>query len=198
MEDINWKESCITRFAPVKEKIIELAAQKDHVLVAIDGKCASGKTTLGAYLVQQFPANLIHMDDFFLQKHQRTEERLAEVGGNVDYERFKSEVIDSLCQGKTIQYRPFSCHDMELKAAISITPQKIIIIEGSYSRHPYFKEPYDLSVFMEISEEDQIRNIKRRNGAEAVSVFREKWIPKELAYFEKFNIKENSDIVVDW
>ena len=34
------------------------------------------------------------MDDYFLQPYQRTEERLAEPGGNVDYERFKEEIYD--------------------------------------------------------------------------------------------------------
>jgi hypothetical protein len=31
---------------------------------------------------------LFHTDDFFLQPHQRTRERLESVGGNIDYERF--------------------------------------------------------------------------------------------------------------
>lgn len=35
---------------------------------------------------------LSHMDDFYLQGRQRTYERLNEVGGNVDYERFAKEV----------------------------------------------------------------------------------------------------------
>lgn len=33
------------------------------------------------------------MDDFFLRIEQRTPERMTEVGGNVDYERFLETVL---------------------------------------------------------------------------------------------------------
>lgn len=195
-----WKESCITRFSQTVAEIekMEAETQKEVLLIAIDGKCASGKTTLGRYLLECFDANLIHMDDFFLQSHQRTRERLSEVGGNVDYERFKTEVLLPLMEGKTVQYRRFDCHDMRIHKAKEMPPKRINIIEGSYSQHPYFGEPYDLKVFMEISPKDQILNIRRRNGEDAVTVFEEKWIPKENAYFEKFHIKGNSNIIVQW
>ena len=40
------------------------------------------------------------MDDFFLRPEQRTEERLKEVGGNVDRERFLEEVARPLTNKK--------------------------------------------------------------------------------------------------
>ena len=68
--------------------------QKEAPLViAIDGRCAAGKTTLAARLKDERNCNVIHMDHFFLQQEQRTEKRLKEPGGNVDYERFVKEVI---------------------------------------------------------------------------------------------------------
>ena len=39
-----------------------------------------------------FDCHIFHMDDFYLQKYQRTQERYNEPGGNVDRERFKKEV----------------------------------------------------------------------------------------------------------
>ena len=67
-----------------RKKIDELLAQKDMVIVAIDGKCTSGKTTLASKLAQIYDCNVFHMDDFFLRPEQRIPERLAEVGGNVE------------------------------------------------------------------------------------------------------------------
>ena len=43
-----------------------LESDREVILVAIDGRCASGKTTLGNYLKQHYDCNLFHMDDFFL------------------------------------------------------------------------------------------------------------------------------------
>ncbi|MBQ7816856.1 MAG: uridine kinase, partial [Oscillospiraceae bacterium] len=66
-------------------------SKKDVIWVAIDGPCASGKSSLGNFLNDNFICNVFHMDDFFLPPEMKTAERLAEVGGNVDYERFGKE-----------------------------------------------------------------------------------------------------------
>ena len=194
------KKSCIVRFQPVVEALQKLAEEKtkEPIIVAIDGKCASGKTTLGYYLKNEFDANLFHMDDFFLQAHQRTDERLAEVGGNVDYERFKEDVLEPVKNAKTVVYQKFDCCTMTLGEAENILPKHINVIEGSYSQHPFFGEIFDLKVFMDISQEEQIENVRKRNGEEKLKIFLEKWIPKEEAYFKAFGIKNQSDIIVEW
>ena len=45
-------------------------------IVALDGRCAAGKTTLAARLQQRSGCNVVHMDDFFLRPAQRTKARL--------------------------------------------------------------------------------------------------------------------------
>ena len=47
-------------------------------VIAIDGRCASGKSTLAQQLAGLTGAGIIHMDDFFLPRELRTEERLTE------------------------------------------------------------------------------------------------------------------------
>lgn len=191
------KEMCRKRFQPVVDKIKELLeGEADCILVAIDGMSASGKSTLGFYLKEVFDCNLFHMDDFFLQDHQRTEERLAEVGGNVDYERFKEEVLVPVLNKQTVIYRPFRCDIREIQGETEIPFKRLNVMEGSYSRHPYFEGVHQLGVFTEIPEEMQIERIRSRNGEFMLKRFVSEWIPKENAYFEKFRIKENSDIVI--
>jgi len=178
------------------ERILK-ETDKNPVVVAIDGKCASGKTTLGYYLQKLFDCNLFHMDDFFLQNHQRTQERLNEPGGNVDYERFKEEVLTPLLAGKPVKYRIFNCSLRKIDREYEIAPKRLNIVEGSYSQHPYFKNPYDLRVFLDIDTKTQTENIKKRNGPDKLDVFLNKWIPMENKYFEYFKIKENS-LVIEW
>ena len=90
------KTQCRERFKPAVDAINEIIKQEDNtdrpILVAIDGRCGSGKTTLGEYLKGQLDCNLFHMDDFFLRMEQRTPDRMKETGGNVDYERFYETV----------------------------------------------------------------------------------------------------------
>ncbi len=165
---------------------------KRPFLIAIDGKCGSGKSTLGKYLKEQLACSLIPMDDFFLQPHQRTKERLAAPGGNVDYERFKEEVLTQVNNPSGITYRPFRCKKQCLTDAVTLPYSDILIVEGSYSHHPYFENIFDLKLFLEISPEEQKKRILSRNGETGWPAFRDKWIPMENNYFEAFHIKENS------
>lgn len=190
------KEKCRQRFQPVVDEINRLLLNNEEpIIVAIDGMCASGKTTLAYYLGEIFECNLFHMDDFFLQQHQRTEERMKEIGGNVDYERFKEEVIEPLTKRQNIVYRPYRCDVGEIQGETKIKFKKLNIIEGSYSLHPYFGDIYDLKVFMRISNDKQVERIRKRNGDKMLEQFVNEWIPKENEYFQKYHI-ENADIVV--
>ena len=76
---LDLKSSCINRFEPVLREVKRLQRKsgKKQLVIAIDGKCASGKSTLGLYLKNSLDANLFHMDDFFLRPEQRTPERFA-------------------------------------------------------------------------------------------------------------------------
>lgn len=158
--------------------------EKDRVIVAVEGRCASGKTTLARRLEETIGATVFHMDDYFLRPEQRTAERLSTPGGNVDYERFFEEILRPLTDGKEqVVYRPFDCAQQRLCAPIAVTPGRVIIVEGAYSCHPKLREYYDLSVFMTVSPEEQMRRIIARNGAQRAEVFRNRWIPLEEAYF---------------
>ena len=140
------------RLETLKKRIDELLEQKEQVILAIDGKCTSGKTTLAGKLAQIYDCNVFHMDDFFLRPQQRTPERYAEPGGNVDYERFNEEVLLPLKAARPFSYRPFRCATFTLGDPVDVRPQKLNIVEGTYSLHPYFGAPYDLMIFSDILE----------------------------------------------
>ena len=178
-----------------KKQIDELLAAKDTVIVAIDGKCTSGKTTLASKLAEIYDCNVFHMDDFFLRPEQRTPERFAEIGGNVDYERFREEVLLPLKSGKAFSYRPFDCSTFMLVAPVAVTPKKLNIVEGTYSHHPYFGNHYDLKILLTVDEETQRQRILKR-PAFLHKRFFDEWIPMENHYFEVFRIPNQSEIIV--
>ena len=82
--------------------VLKAQREQERVMVAIDGPCASGKSTLGAALAQKLGCPLFHMDDFFLPPAQKTPQRLAEPGGNVDAERFFAEVLLPFSRGEAV------------------------------------------------------------------------------------------------
>lgn len=168
---------------------------KERMLVAIDGRCGAGKTTLAARLKEEMDCPVIHMDHFFLRPEQRTKERLQEPGGNVDYERVREEVLLPLSQGQEVSYRPFDCGKMELASPVQVKPGAVTVVEGSYSCHPDLWDFYHLRIFLDIGPQMQIQRIRRRNGSDAVPAFRDRWIPMEEQYFAAYRIQERCDLV---
>lgn len=160
------------------------------LMIAIDGRCAAGKTTLAACLQERYGCKVIHMDHFFLRPKQRTKARLSEPGGNIDYERFLAEVLEPLKKGVAFSYRPYDCKTGTFSAPVTIEPGEMTVVEGSYACHPQFREAYDLRVFLTVEKEEQLRRIEKRNGTEQAAVFKEKWIPLEEAYFSACDVEK--------
>ena len=175
------------------DNIARIITEHGSRLVAIDGRCASGKTTLSSELQNLLDCNVIHMDHFFLRPEQRTTERLNSPGENVDHERFLAEVLIPLKNKDKAIYRPFECKIMSFGKEIDLDTEKITIVEGSYSCHNALYSYYDLHIFLDVSKDEQIRRIKLRDGDEKAEIFRSKWIPLEESYFNAFSISEKCE-----
>ena len=170
-------------------------ADKPFIL-AIDGRCAAGKTTLAQELSCLTGAAVVHVDDFFLQPFQRTKARLDTPGENVDWERFKAQVLLPLSRGETARFRPFDCHTLGFKEESFISPENGVIIEGTYCLHKALRDFYSLKVFADIPPQAQRRRIEKRNGKEGAAAFVQKWIPLEESYFSACDPAAICDYVI--
>ena len=170
---------------PLLAAIDRALGSKPRMLLAIEGGSASGKSTLAELLTGIYPdAALFHADDYFLRPEQRTPERFAQPGGNMDRERLEAEILAPLSRGGDVVYRPFDCKTMSLSEPRRSRAARLNIVEGSYSLHPALEPYYDLSVFLEISPESQRRRVLERNGPEWGQMFFDRWIPLENTYFQ--------------
>lgn len=180
----------------VLELVNKLLVSKESVIIAIDGRCAAGKTTLADNLTKLCDCNVIHIDDFFLRPEQRTKQRLSKAGENIDHERFLKEVLLPLKKGESFSYRPFSCSTGKLGNEIFVTPKRINVIEGSYCCNKNLAEFYDAKFFVNLREEEQMARILKRDGEEKAKMYAEKWIPLEERYFKVYDLMNNCDIVL--
>ncbi len=184
--------SAIRSYSIVKS-IVKTLSEKGSAVVAIDGMCASGKSTVAAFLASVFDCNIIHVDDFFLPSDKRTTERLSEVGGNMHREKLASVLQDAL-RGD-FSYRPYQCWRQKEGESVYFHNKPLLIVEGSYSMHPELREYYDITAFSKISAEEQLARIKARDP-ELVDRFVKEWIPMEERYFEAMNISEISRFII--
>lgn len=183
-------------FLPYLELFQQINELVHPCVISIDGKSGSGKSTCAKLISDIYGYPIVHMDDFFLQKEQRTIERLNEIGGNIDYERFNKEVVLPVLNKQSFTYQIFDCQSMSIQGSNNIRFNNGIIIEGCYSMHPTFNDYSHLKVFMDVSFELQKERILKRNGEYMLKRFVEEWIPKENQYFETFMIKEKADIII--
>jgi len=177
------------RILPVLQAIDRSLSEKGTASVAIDGMCGGGKTTLAAIIAEIYGAQLFHMDDYFLPFERKTPKRLAQPGGNVDYERFWAEV-GSVPLNEPVRFRAYDCSCGELGEETEIAPNKVRIVEGSYSMHPHFGDIYDVKAWVEIDGQLQRERILRRNGEKMLQRFVNEWIPMENHYAQAYGIAE--------
>lgn len=209
----NKKELFFSIFQGSMEELIELLVTQAQILqnqtkkrpfiFTIDGRAASGKTTLSRHLYQALQEKnlgkvvLIHGDDFFLRPEQRTPKRLATPGENIDYERLQREVLDPALHHDILYYQPFDCSTFSLKEPILIAPPDWIILEGSYTLNSHLAPYSDLSCFLSCDFNHQKERILKRSTLEKLKDFETRWIPLEEHYIEICHPEKKSNMIID-
>ncbi|MER1957576.1 MAG: hypothetical protein ABS942_09350 [Solibacillus sp.] len=165
------------------EAIIQQALQQQEpIIIAIDGPATSGKTTLAESLKEKFLITVVSMDDFFLPMNRKTPERLAEVGGNVDYERVEQQIFKPFKRQELAQYEAFDCQTKSYEQRLC-TKSNVLVLEGVYALHPVLQKYVDYALLLEISAPEQLARLIKRNTPEMVDKYKNEWIPLENNYF---------------
>ncbi len=165
-------------------------------VIAIDGRCGSGKTFLAGLAEKLFACKVCHMDDFYMPVGQRPKDWEQTVGGNMDLERFYAQVLHPLRTGGQAVYRPYHCGEDRMGEAVRLLPGGLTVVEGSYAHHPFLKPDYDLTIFLTCGKEQQKRRLMAREG-DYFAVFQRQWIPMEERYLQSYAIEETSALVFD-
>lgn len=100
----------------------------EFYLVAIDGRGASGKTTLAEYVQKLLPDFvLLNGDDYF----EPATDQVA--WGYFNEKRFTDDVVIPLKTGNHLTYRPYSWHTEPHISEKPVTVHKGLVIERCYS-----------------------------------------------------------------
>ena len=156
-------------------------------MLAIDGAAASGKTTLASFLAEKYGAETVHMDDFFLPRERKTPERLAEPDGNIDRERFLTEVLSFINSAEPFSYGKYDC-------SCGIVT-KTVQVEGVYSLSPHFRDYYDIKIMLTVEREEQLLRLRERSEDWQYENFLKIWLPLEARYFSLGEIENACDMV---
>ncbi len=179
----------------IKEQI-ERHKKDAPLVVAIDGRSASGKTTFSKRFEAFAEVCVIRTDDFFRPRNSNGQLEISEFDGNFDIDRFKNEVIKNLNSKESFCYGVFNCALGVITETVQVDKPECIIIEGSYSQNPKLGDYADIKLFFDIEKQTQKMRICQRNGSDAYERFLTLWIPAEERYIKHYGIDKHSDHTV--
>ena len=172
-------------------------------LIAVDGRCGSGKTGFSGIVDQLIPGfkHIAHMDDLYLPWEKRPPDWMETPAGNMDLERLQREILLPVRSGTPLAYPPFLPDGPvldEYGEPIDVDPDdvELILVEGTYSQHPSLAKYYDYKIFLTCDREEQTRRLQVREG-EYFPTFDRVWRTLEERYFAACGTEEAADLVVD-
>ncbi len=166
-------------------RAVDALDDRPRVLIAVDGRCGSGKSSLAQLIASVYGASVLHMDDFFLSEAQKAAGVRSPVA-NIDGERLTA-ALRPLAAGEPFTFRPYDCLTGEYLPPRRVNPARVSVVEGSYCLHPEIRLDYDLKLFLSVDPNTQKARLKARNP-ELYHRFLADWIPQEEAYFKAFGI----------
>ncbi|MCL2565825.1 MAG: hypothetical protein FWE24_08460 [Defluviitaleaceae bacterium] len=166
------------------------------VILGIDGRSGAGKTTLAKIITNVYGGDFISMDDFYLPLEFRTPERMDIPGGHIHFERFIKQVLNPIkaCHS-SITYEKYDCQKGEFSTVTSNLNSQVVVIEGSYSNHPWIRDLYSHTVFLNISDQTQKKRLLKRGGRESYQILKSKWIPLENKYHKAYDTDKACNIL---
>lgn len=162
------------------------------VIIAIDGRCCAGKSTLAAEIAKQTDCNIFKTDDFYPPFSTRTEQQKA----NIDEKRFLEEVLLPLKEKREVLYRPYLCKSDSFAEPVKVPFKNISVIEGCYSLLAQLRRYYNLTLFVTIDAQEQQKRLLKREGPQKLKVFNSVWIKKEEDYFKYYNLPSDTEKIL--
>ncbi|MFG5380983.1 uridine kinase [Yoonia sp. R2-816] len=184
------------------ESLIRAIVAKNHdvagpFLVAIDGRSGAGKSTLARTIAQRLNAQIISGDDFFTGGEGILDEPadvLAEIC--IDWRALRN-VLEKLHVSEPASFYPYDWGAFDgSKSSIEtlVEPCEIVVIEGVYAARPELRDFLDLTVLIEVPEEERLKRLVRREGG--LSVWEQQWHRAEDWYFENLAPPHSFDLLL--
>lgn len=179
----------------IVERISNIGKDK-VVVIGIDGPACSGKSTCAKKLQKELGGVIIPMDSFFLPGLIINDHEDITPGSNIDYGRLLKEALLPGLKGEPITIKKYDCKRGEFQDPLVYKNENLLIVEGAYSHKEVLRKYYDLTIFLDISNEEQRKRLKIREDDYSFERFNKVWIPLENKYFLMEGIKEKADVVI--
>ncbi|SER20296.1 Uridine kinase [Microlunatus flavus] len=169
--------------ALVRERLAGLAGTR---WVGIDGKGASGKTTLAERVAAAVPgAVVVHVDDF-ARPSVETWER----------ERFVGQVLQPLLAGRPGRYERWDWGTDASLGWATVPVGVPVVVEGVSSTDVRLGVPWDVTLWVDVPREVRLARALARDGEGMREQWVGRWMPAEDAYEAAQRPQQRVDAIV--
>lgn len=140
--------------------------------IGIDGLGAAGKTSFAAELASMlFKAHIVHVDDFARPGLRGWQQ-----------ERFVSQVVEPLLAGQPARYQRWDYIEDRGLNWVDVPVGVPVIVEGVSATDHRLPVPWDVTIWLDVSQAERNRRIHARDGQTLLARWRDDWWPSEDAY----------------
>jgi len=193
------KEAIDSIVSAIEQK---LEGHEGPLLVAIDGRSGTGKSTLAKEVAERVNGVVILGDDFysggsFEDWDKRSPKEKADLC--IDWKRIRTEALEPLLSGKSASWHPFNWQTGKGLAEHFIKAQAacVIILDVVYSNRPELSDIVDLSVLVQLSDTVRRKRLKRRERGSFMVKWHQVWDEAEDYYFSQIRPPSTFDLVVE-
>lgn len=184
------------------QRILELAEARSPIVVAVDGRSGTGKSTLTTWLAEQVGGLRIDQDDFYAGGDIDSWRRLSpkeKADRVIDWRRVRAEVLVPLRAGLPVRWQPFDWERMEGLSPTSITasPSDVVLLDEAYSARPELADVIDLSVLVTLPDAVRRARLLQREGEDFMAEWHAIWDEAEEFYFSTVRPPEAFDVVIE-
>jgi uridine kinase len=185
-------------------EISRLLKQKNPVLVALDGRSGTGKSTIAQAITSRVEGIILVSDDFYSGGNDDAWSGLSareKVDQVIDWQRMRAQVLEPL-----LAQKPASWHPLDFQPQIGwigwkdqtvkLEPAPVILLDGVYSARPELSDLVDLAVLVEADDEVRRKRLVIREGQAFMERWHKLWDGAEDYYFTHIRPRSSFDIVV--
>lgn len=179
-------------------KAKQLQKDKDTLVICIDGGGGAGKSTLARKISQlDHNCTVIQMDDFYKPKVDLALVSADEIGGNWDWRRVQSQVLEPLSLGLPGRYQVYDWDHDRMAEWREVPVGGIAIVEGCYSLRREFSHLSDLKIWVESPRSLRLARGIERDGVQNQHLWTDVWMPAEDRYMMTQDPIALADVVLD-
>jgi len=178
------------------------------LVVAIDGRSGSGKSTVAEAVARAIDAVIVPCDDFFAagvsdaEWDRRTPAQRA--ADAIDWRRLKREALEPLRTGRPARWHAFDfsagprrdgTYPLQ-RTPTERGPKPVVLLDGAYSARPELADVVDLTVLVEAAPTTRETRLAAREATDFLRQWHARWDPAEAYYFTHVCPPSTFDVVL--